>query len=187
MRPVAQQFAKALMPRICAAFMTEATKRVPPGTSVRPGLLHMLQQPSRVVADAPDTAGRGSASAALLAGSSSQRAAGAADAPTARRDASPACATAAAAPASGAKTFLETAKRSLDKAAYGKVRAGVCVGCLHCGVLTLAHPQFQSLLKAFKSETLSFDDLLTGAKETRRYEGPALMSSHHRNGRGSPC
>ena len=122
------------MPRICAAFMTEATERVPPGTSVRPGLLHMLQQPSRVVADAPDTAGRGSASAALLAGSSSQRAAGAADVPTARRDAAPACATAAAAPASGAKTFLETAKRSLDKAAYVKVRAGVCVE-LRCFVL----------------------------------------------------
>ena len=119
--------------RICAAFMTEATERVPHGTSARPGLLHMLQQPSRVAVDAPDATGRGLASAALLACSSSQRAAGVADAPTARRDAAPAGATAAAAPASGAKTFLETAKRSLDKAAYVKV----CFVREWCGALRL--------------------------------------------------
>jgi hypothetical protein len=35
--------------------------------------------------------------------------------------------------------------------------------------LTLAHPQFQSLLKAFKSEALSFEDLLTGTSEARRH------------------
>jgi hypothetical protein len=102
--------------------MTEASGRDPPGTMTRPGLLYMLQQPSRVAYDVQDGAGRGFASAALLAGSSSQRTAGAAYASTPRQDTGSEGMTGANAPVSGAKTFLETAKRSLDKAAYVKVR-----------------------------------------------------------------
>ena len=48
---------------------------------------------------------------------------------------------------------------------------------LRCSEVDTRHPQFQSLLKAFKSEALSFNDLLTGASETRRYERLALMLS----------
>ena len=117
----ALHIARDLMSRVFAAFMTEATERAPPGAS-RPGLLNMLQQPSRVATDAAqDGAGRGLASVALRAGASSQRAASV-DAPTAHRDAVPGGQMGAAAPASGAKTFLEAAKRSLDKAEYLKVR-----------------------------------------------------------------
>jgi hypothetical protein len=41
--------------------------------------------------------------------------------------------------------------------------------------LTFACPQFQSLLKAFKSEALSFEDLLTGANEAGHDEHSALI------------
>ena len=85
------------------------------------GLLHMLKQPSRGTADAQDGAGRGTASAALRTDASKPRVGGA-GASQPQAAAAPGDG-AKDAPASGAKVFLEAAKRALDKAEYVQVRA----------------------------------------------------------------
>ena len=150
-----------------AALLTDAAEPGRGHNDAKTGLLRMLQQPCRASAvhQTQDGAGRSVASAALRDASRQQAsAAGTSTAP--RADAVPDGAMGA--PASGAKAFLEAAKRILDKAEYARVRS--CAGRLPCRRESLTVCacllQFQSLLKAFKSETLSFEDLLAGTGQT---------------------
>jgi hypothetical protein len=104
---------------LSAALMAGPADHSLPGNA-KPGLLHMLKQPSRAATGTQDCAGRGTALAALR-DASKYRAADVA-VPEPHAEAAPPVGSIDA-PASGAKAFLEAAKRTLDKAEYVQVCA----------------------------------------------------------------
>jgi len=126
---------------------------------VRPGLLNMLKQPAHT--PAPDSGGRSLTSVALRVDASKPRGGDADDTRAPATDAMPP-GPLDALPVSG-KAFLEAAKRMLDKAEYAQARARrVFVAAMRNDARFARAPQFQSMLKSHKAETLSFEALLAG-------------------------
>jgi hypothetical protein len=157
----------ATLTYFCVFCVLAASAAAPP---VKQGLLSLLKLPGAGEADA--ARGRGSCASAelLLRSSNAARFDSRPPPPPPQKVTAPLPASATAA-ATGAKSFLEQAKQLLSREEYLQVRPPLRT--LWCGLrantplrrrrLDARVPQFQSLLKAFKSEAVCFETLLEGA------------------------